>query len=78
MLPQHLTKAFLEKLELEHGAILIHACCKCEPDSALDSNALILVNEECPTHGRSWHRLMISQPDGSHILAIPLDKNRAV
>jgi hypothetical protein len=26
----------------------------------------------CPTHGRSWHRLMMKQPDGSLILAIPL------
>jgi hypothetical protein len=55
---------------------LIHVCCKCDSNSALDSNALILVNEKCATHGQSWHRLMISQPDGSLILAMPLDKSR--
>jgi hypothetical protein len=30
-----LAKSFLEQLEREHGAILVHICCKCEPDSAL-------------------------------------------
>jgi hypothetical protein len=76
--PQQLTKSFLEQLENQHGAKLIHVCCKCDDNSALDSNALLLMNEECPTHGRSWHRLMVSQPDGSLILALPLDKNRTV
>jgi hypothetical protein len=75
-LPQQLTKAFLEQLEREHGASLVHVCCMCDHDKALDSNALILVNEECPTHGRSWHRLMIKHIDGSLVLAMPLDKNR--
>jgi|HubBroStandDraft_4_1064222.scaffolds.fasta_scaffold289002_2 hypothetical protein len=71
-----LAKSFLEQLEREHGPILVHVCCICEPDSALDSNALILFNEECPIHGRSWHRLMARQPDGSLKLAMPLDKLR--
>jgi hypothetical protein len=77
-LPLQLTKSFLEQLEREHGAALVHVCCKCDPNSALDSNALILVNEECAIHGRSWHRLMLSQPDGSLVLALPLDKNRTI
>ena len=77
-LPRQLTKLFLEQLEREHGATLVHVCCKCDNNSALDSNALIFVNEECATHGRSWHRLMIRQSDGSLILAMPLDKNRPV
>jgi hypothetical protein len=73
--PRQLTQAFLEQLEREHGAALVHVCCKCDNSPALDSNALILVNEVCATHGQSWHRLMMHQPDGSYILAIPLDKN---
>jgi hypothetical protein len=77
-LPRQLTKSFLEQLEREHGAALVHVCCKCDNNSALDSNALILVNEECAIHGRSWHRLMLSQSDGSLILAMPLDKNRTI
>jgi hypothetical protein len=77
-MPRQLTKAFLEELERKLGGALVHVCCKCDNNSALDSNALILVNEECPTHGRSWHRLMMRQADGSLILAIPLDKNRTV
>jgi hypothetical protein len=74
--PRQLTQAFLDQLEREHGAKLVHVCCECEPNRALDSNALILVNEECAVHGRSWHRLMMKMPDGSLKLAIPLDKNR--
>jgi hypothetical protein len=75
-LPRQLTKLFLEQLEREHGGILVHVCCKCDTNNALDSNALILVNEECSTHGQSWHRVMIRQADGSLILAMPLDKTR--
>jgi len=74
--PRQLTQAFLDQLEREHGATLIHVCCKCEPDKALDSNALILINETCPIHRRSWHRLMMKTPDGSLKLAMPLDKIR--
>lgn len=77
-MPRQLTKAFLEELENKLGGALIHVCCKCDIDLILDSNAMILVNEDCTTHGRSWHRLMIRQPDGSLLLAIPLDKGRAV
>ena len=77
-LPRQLTKLFLEQLEREHGTTLVHVCCKCDDDSALDSNALILVNEECPTHGQSWHRLMIREADGSLRLAMPLDKKRTI
>jgi hypothetical protein len=76
--PRQLTEAFLEQLEREHGATLVHVCCKCDINPALDSNALILVNEECGVHGRSWHRLMLKQADESLTLAIPLDKNRKV
>jgi hypothetical protein len=76
-MPQQLTKAFLEQLEREHGAILVHVCCECDNNHTLDSNALILVNEECPTHGRTWHRLMMRKSDGSLILAIPINKGRA-
>jgi len=76
--PQQLTKAFLEELEREHGAKLVHVCCKCDGEPALDSNSLILINEECPTHGRSWHRLMLKQPDGSLMMAMPLNKNKKV
>jgi hypothetical protein len=65
-------------LERQHGATLVHICCKCDNNTVLDSNALILVNEECAIHGQSWHRLMLSQPDGSLILALPLNKNRTV
>ena len=75
-LPRQLTKSFLEQLEREHGGTLVHACCKCDNNSALDSNALILVNEECAIHGQYWHRLMIREADGSLKLAMPLDKNR--
>jgi hypothetical protein len=71
-----LAKSFLENLEREHGAILVHVCCQCEPNCELDSNALILFNEECQSHGRCWHRLMMKQPDGSLKLALPLDKFR--
>ena len=70
-------KSFLEQLEREHGSPLLHICCKCENNTDLDSNALVLFNEECPTHGRSWHRLMAKQPDGSLKLALPLDKLRS-
>jgi hypothetical protein len=70
-----LAKSFLEQVEHEYGASLVHVCCKCEPNGALDSNALILFNEKCPTHGYSWHRLMMRQPDGSVKLAMPLDKH---
>ena len=73
-LPRQLTQAFLEQLEREHGGSMVHVCCECDNDRALDSNALILLNEECPTHGRSWHRLMLKQPDGSLTLAMPLSK----
>jgi hypothetical protein len=76
--PRQLTKEFLEQLERKHGASIVHVCCKCDENQALDSNALILVNEECPIHGRSWHRLMLKQADGSLTLAIPLDKTRAM
>jgi hypothetical protein len=77
-MPRQLTKAFLDQLEREHGGSIIHVCCKCDENSALDSNALILVNEECATHGQSWHRLMLRTPNGSLVLAIPLDKTRTV
>ena len=76
-MPKQLAKSFLEQLEREHGAELVSVCCKCEKDPALDSNALILLNEDCATHGRSWHRLMIRQADGSLVLALPLDKDRS-
>jgi hypothetical protein len=76
--PRQLTKAFFEQLERKLGGSLVHVCCKCNDNSALDSNALILVNEDCATLGRSWHRLMMRQPDDSLVLAIPLDKNRTV
>jgi hypothetical protein len=69
-------RSFIEQLEREHGAVLKHICCECEKNEELDSNALILFNEHCSTHGNSWHRLMMAQADGSLILAMPLDKNR--
>jgi hypothetical protein len=69
-------KSFLEQLEREHGATLAYICCRCEDNRELDSNVLILFNRECPVHGRSWHRLMVRQPDGSLKLALPLDKQR--
>jgi hypothetical protein len=69
-------QSFLEQLERDYGAALVHVCCKCEEDRALESNALLLFNEDCAIHGRSWHRLMMRQPDGSLTLAMPLDKNR--
>jgi hypothetical protein len=75
-MPRQLTTAFLEELERKHGATLIHVCCKCEIDYRLDSNALILVNETCLTHGDSWHRLMMKHSDGSLTLAMPLHKNQ--
>lgn len=75
-MPRQLTKAFLEDLERKHGATLSHVCCRCDRDLALDSNTMILVNEECPTHGDSWHRLMLKHSDGSLTLAMPLHKNR--
>ena len=68
----------MEQLEREYGAALIHICCKCEKDEDLESNALILFNEYCSTHGNSWHRLMLAQADGSFILAMPVDKNRKI
>ena len=71
-----MARSFLEQLEREYGASLVHVCCQCEPDKALDSNALILFNEECHIHGNSWHRLMMRQPDGSLTLAMRLDKRR--
>jgi hypothetical protein len=77
-LPRQLAKAFLEQLEREHGHVLIHVCCQCDSNHALDSNALILVNEICVSHGLSWHRLMMKRADGSVILAIPLDKDRTI
>jgi hypothetical protein len=64
--------------EHDYGTALVHVCCKCEDDLILDSNALILFNEHCLTHGNSWHRLMMTQPDGSLILAMPIDKNRKI
>jgi hypothetical protein len=77
-MPHQLTRAFLDQLEREHGASLVHVCCKCDVNPTLDSNALILINEECPTHRQSWHRLMMKTPDGSLVLALPLDKIREV
>jgi hypothetical protein len=75
-MPRKLTQAFLDQLEREHGAKLVHVCCKCDVNPTLDSNALILVNEECAIHDRSWHRLMMRQSDGELILAMPLNKTR--
>jgi hypothetical protein len=67
-----LAKSFLEQLEREHGAILIHICCKCDGKPAEDAKALLLFNEKCPIHGDAWHRLMKKLPDGSYEQAMPL------
>lgn len=69
-----LAKSFLEQLEREHGATLIHICCKCDGKPAEDSKALLLFNEKCPIHGDSWHRLMKKLPDGSLEQAMPLTR----
>jgi hypothetical protein len=66
------TKAFIEQLEREHGATHVHICCECDGQPNVDSKTRLLFNEECPTHGRAWHRLMIRQPNGSLVHAMPL------
>jgi len=47
------TQAFVDQLARDTGATLVFVCCKCDPRPALDSNALMLFNEECSAHGRS-------------------------
>jgi hypothetical protein len=64
--------SFIEQLERDHGATIVHVCCKCDGNIQLDSKARLLFNEECQTHGNSWHRLMIQQHDGSLKQAMPL------
>jgi uncharacterized protein YcfL len=66
----------MDQLEREHGGSLVYVCCACAQQSEIDHNAMVLFNRTCPTHGITWHRLMLTDHDGSMRLAMPLDSER--
>ena len=71
-----LTQDFIDQLELEHRGKLHYVCCECENQPKIDANAMVLFNRECPVHAVTWHRLMVTLPDGSMKLAMPLHSDR--
>jgi hypothetical protein len=53
----------------DRAGVPFFVCSLCSPDLELDNASMVLFNLECPKHGRTWHRKMVRQADGSVTLA---------